>query len=244
MRIKITLQYNGAPYFGLQSQKTTQNTVIGTLQKAFSRLGIPGKLIASGRTDRGVHASGQVLHCDLPPHWPDLKKLHHSLNRQLPSSIHIRRIEQVSNDFHARYSARRRVYRYILSDKSPNPFEADFVTFTTPINIGKINEAMQHFIGTHDFVNFKKSGSDTTNFIRTIYKAFAYQYRGKIILYFEANGYLRSQIRLMVGFLLAINEEKLDIEKLIEQLNAIKKYHVKLAPENGLYLAKVKYSLK
>ena len=82
MRIKITLQYNGVPYLGLQSQTMTENTILGRLKNAFLRLGIEDKIIASGRTDKGVHASGQVLHCDLPLHWSDLEKLKRSLNHQ------------------------------------------------------------------------------------------------------------------------------------------------------------------
>jgi len=241
MRVKITLRYNGAPYFGSQSQTATEQTVLGTVQKALSRLGIDNKPIASGRTDRGVHANAQVLHCDLPGHWSDLEKLHRSLNLQLPSSIRIRRIIRTDDDFHARYSAKRRVYRYILSDKEPTPFESDFVTFTRSLDFELLSAAMTTFVGTHDFSGFKKSGSDTKNSIRTIYKAFAYRYRGKIILYFEADGYLRSQIRLMTGFLLAINDNKLDIKRLKEQLSNITCHHRTPAPPNGLYLAKIKY---
>lgn len=241
MRVKLTIAYNGAPYFGLQSQTTTDRTIIGTLQSAFKRLGIHSKLIASGRTDRGVHATAQVLHCDLPAHWSDLAKLKQSIHYHIPNSIRVKKIEPSANDFHARYSAKRRVYRYVLSEHTPNPFEADFVTFTGTIDLDLINQAMHAFIGTHDFVYFKKSGSDTTDFVRTIYKAFAYRYRGKVILYFEANGYLRSQIRLMVGFLLAVNTGKSNLEQLHEQLSAKMQHHTRLAPENGLYLAKIKY---
>lgn len=241
MRIKIILQYNGTPYFGSQSQTATEQTVMGTVQKALSRLGIDDIPKASGRTDRGVHANAQVLHCDLPSHWNDLEKLHRSLNLQLPSSIRVRRIVHTDENFHARYSAKRRVYRYILSDKEPTPFESDFVTFTRPLDFELLNAAIKTFTGTHDFSGFKKNGSDTKNSIRTIYKAFAYRYRGKIILYFEADGYLRSQIRLMAGFLLAINDDRLDIKRLKEQLSNISYHHRTPAPPNGLYLAKIKY---
>ncbi len=241
MRIKITLQYNGVPFFGSQSQKNTKQTVLGIFQSALSRLGISAKAIASGRTDRAVHASGQVVHCDLPTHWKDLKKLRRSLDLHLPETIRIRHLVQVDDDFHARYSAKRRVYRYVLSDKEPNPFENDFVTFTKKIDIEVLNSAIKTFIGTHDFTSFKKNGSDTGTNVRIIYKAFAYEYRGKTILYFEANGYLRSQIRMMVGFLLEINEGRLDVDRLKEQLLLTHLHHRTPAPPNGLYLAKVKY---
>ena len=241
MRVKLTVSYNGSTFEGSQQQPHTEQTIIGTLQRALTRLKIDSKLVASGRTDRGVHATGQVLHCDLPDYWSDLPKLRRSLAHQLPSSIHIRRIEPVADDFHARYSAKRRVYRYILSDEEPNPFEADFVTFVPSLDLERISAAMPLFVGTHDFSYFKKNGSDVTHHVRTVYKAFAYRHRGKSVLYFEANGYLRSQIRLMVGFILKISEGKLTNRELAEQLALEKCHTTRPAPHNGLYLARITY---
>ncbi len=226
---------------GSQSQNSTPNTVMGTFQRALDNLGIKDTAIASGRTDRGVHATGQLLHVSLPKFWSDLNKLKTILNYQLPASLHVRRIQKVTDNFHARYSAKSRVYRYILSAHNKNPFEARYITFVKHVNFKKIASAIKLFEGQHDFKNFMKSGSDSKSSMRTIYKAFAYQKEGKIILYFEANGYLRSQIRLMVGFLLAISEEKLDKEALINQLHCKDIYSRKLAPAEGLYLAKIKY---
>lgn len=241
MRVKITLQYNGAPYLGLQSQTKTENTVIGTLQRALLRLNINEKIVASGRTDKGVHATGQVLHCDLPQHWHNLQKLKRSLNHQLPDSIHIRRIEEAADDFHARYSAKRRVYRYILSAREPNPFEADFITFVDSVDFSALVRAIGSYVGTYDFKYFKKSGSDTENDIRTVYRAIAYRRNKNIVLTFEANGYLRSQIRMMVGFLLLVSQGKRNVGDLKAQLLCEADFKVKPAPCNGLYLAKVKY---
>ncbi len=241
MRIKLTISYNGTSFLGSQSQKSTDNTVMGALQKAFKRLGISTPLIASGRTDRGVHASRQVLHCDLPAFWSDLLKLQRTLSFQLPSSIVIRRIEYVSNDFHARYSAKRRVYRYILNDTIPNPFQAELITFVSKINFEKIAHSIRLFEGEHNFEMFKKSGSDVTHYVRHIYKASAYQHKGYTVLIFEANGYLRSQIRLMVGFLLKISEGKLSEIELLEQLACKKEHNRHLAPHQGLYLSNIIY---
>ncbi len=242
MRIKLTLAYNGAKFQGSQVQSHTEHTVMGTMYKAMMELGIESKLHASGRTDRGVHATAQVMHCDLPDHWQNTQKLMNHLNAHMPDSIRIRRIESVGDEFHARYSAKKRVYRYIIDEGQSNPFEADFITFIDgPLDLSLINEAMHHFVGTHDFTYFKKSGGGASNFIRTIYKAFAYRHQGRIILYFEANGFLRAQIRMMTGALLAINAGKLDISQLIDQIHGLQQYKFHLAPENGLYLAKIKY---
>jgi tRNA pseudouridine38-40 synthase len=241
MRVKITISYNGALFMGSQPQKNDPNTILGHFSNALKSLKIDEKPVASGRTDRGVHATGQVLHVDLPPYWSDLDKLKRSLGFQLPPSIHVKKIDTVDKNFHARYSAKKRVYRYILSDANANPFEESFVTFTKELDTVAIQDAMKLFEGTHNFEMFKKSGSEVKSYERTIYKAFAYRYKKYLILHFEANGFLRSQIRLMVGFLLAISAKEQRKEMLQEQITCKQQHHRKLAPHNGLYLAKIKY---
>lgn len=241
MRVKITLSYNGAAFHGLQVQSHTDNTVMGALYKALERLGITGKLHASGRTDRGVHASAQVMHLDLPENWNDPAKLKRVLNRQLESSIHIKKVETADPEFHARYGAKKRLYRYIISDREPNPFEADFVTFAETVDFKKIAHAIRRFEGEHDFSYFMKTGSDTPHAVRTIYRAFAYRHRGHTVLCFEANGFLRAQIRMMTGMLLGISQGRYSEENLAEQLACKQRHCTKPAPHNGLYLAKIRY---
>ena len=241
MRIKMTLAYNGANYFGSQIQKETDQTINGQIEKALGLLQIEVKVQASGRTDRGVHASRQVIHFDLPPFWTDLDKLKDSLTRILPSNIVIRRLEQADDEFHARYSAKKRAYRYIISTQKPNPFLADLVTYVDSIDERKIKEAITLFEGEHNFEQFKKSGSDTDNFVREVYKTRVYNHQGYTVLYFEANGFLRSQIRLMVGFLLEISAGKYTEEDLKAQLSLKKQFKLKPAPHQGLYLCNIKY---
>jgi tRNA pseudouridine38-40 synthase len=240
-RAKITLSYNGSAFMGSQQQPTTTNTVIGTLTIALKRLKIASVPKGSGRTDRGVHATHQVMHIDLPHFWTDLRRLKDMLNLQLPPSMRIRRIEFVTHEFHARYGARKRVYRYIFKEGISNPFEDDFVTFVPSLNREAIRDAITVFQGDHNFELFKKSGDDMEHYIRRIYRAYAYSHKGYFILVFEGNGFLRSQIRLMVGFLLRISNGKATKEQLIEQLNGIKRHSTSIAPHNGLYLTRIKY---
>ena len=236
MRVAVTLAYNGTHYHGSQIQRDISPTVFGTFEAALLRLGIDQRVVVSGRTDRGVHATGQVCHFDLPPYWSDTQKLHRVLNFMLPSSIRVLRVKKVSDTFHARYSTKKRVYRYILKDRPLSPFEADFVTYSKErLDVKILHRKMQLFLGEHDFKHFKKNGSDENTTIRTIYKAFAYKHKGYIILNFEANGFLRSQIRMMVGSLL-----KLDEAQISQKLNETN-HKVDSAPPNGLYLAKIKY---
>jgi len=242
MKIKITFSYNGASFEGSQVQLHTDNTIMGQIYKALASLNIQTKLHASGRTDAGVHAFRQTMHCEIPSFWNDVNKLHEHLQNKLPPSIKIRYLRQCNEDFHARYSAKRRAYRYILSDKQSNPFESAFSTFIKePVHLDRLRQAIKVFEGEHDFSSFKKSGSDTKTSIRSIYKTRVYTYRDKTVLYFEANGFLRSQVRLMVAFLLKINEGKLTNEQLIEQINNVKIHNKRPAPANGLYLSNIVY---
>jgi tRNA pseudouridine38-40 synthase len=236
MRCALTIAYNGTDFLGSQSQKSSSNTILGNLEKVLSKLGIVSKVVASGRTDKGVHASGQVCHIDLPEFWDDLTKLKRVLNEMLPSSIQIKAVKEVDAQFHARYSAKKRVYRYIIKKSKSNPFEDNFITFLDSVDFKSIQKNIKLYIGEHDFANFMKTGSDTKSSVRKVYKAFAYKHKNYIVLNFEANGFLRSQIRLMVGALLKLNAKELQ-----EQLECKKKYKVKPAPSNGLYLARIKY---
>jgi tRNA pseudouridine38-40 synthase len=235
------MSYNGSAFMGSQQQPTTHDTVIGTLSIALKRLKITTLPKGSGRTDRGVHATHQVMHLDLPLFWTDLRRLKDMLNLQLPSSLRILKIDCVSNDFHARYSAKKRIYRYIIKEGTSNPFEDNFISFIPNLNSEVIIDAIKLFEGTHNFELFKKSGNDMEHFIRIIYRAYAYTHKGYLILSFEGNSFLRSQIRLMVGFLLRISAGKATKEQLVEQLNGIKRHSTAIAPHNGLYLARILY---
>jgi tRNA pseudouridine38-40 synthase len=241
LRVKITLEYDGSKFQGYQIQKEIKNTISQKLQDAFYMLNIISKAVASGRTDRGVHATGQVLHIDLPDFWKDLNKLAYSLNTILHPSIRIKKIEYVSDDFHARFCAKKRVYRYIVSIKKPTVFLNPYVTFIKSLDTKSIKESIKLFEGEHDFEYFKKTGSDTKNYTREIYKADFYKYKDFYIFYFEANGFLRSQIRMMVSFLLHISDGKLSKNELKLQLEKKGIFSTSLAPPNGLYLAKIKY---
>ncbi|WP_321778198.1 tRNA pseudouridine(38-40) synthase TruA [Sulfurimonas sp.] len=236
MRCALILSYDGTHFLGSQTQKSSNNTILGNLQKVLSTLSIDSKIIASGRTDKGVHATGQVCHIDLPEFWTDIKKLKKVLNEMLPSSIKVKNIKKVEAKFHARYSAKKRVYRYIIKESKSNPFEANYVTFLDSVDFEAIQKNIKLFIGEHNFSNFKKTGSDTKSNIRVIFSASAYKHKKYIVLNFEANGFLRSQIRLMVGALL-----KLDASEIISQLNCEKNFKIRPAPCNGLYLSKIKY---
>jgi tRNA pseudouridine38-40 synthase len=238
--IKIVFAYDGSCFNGSATQPL-KNTVEDTLKDALKRLNITNDLVLSGRTDKNVHATGQVASIKIPTFWNNLDKLKDSLSSQLPNSIQIKNIKKVNDDFHARFSSTKRAYRYIISAKELTPFNQKYYHYhNRQIDETKINEAISYFIGSHNFKNFSKKGSDPKTTIREIYDIKFYKYKDLYIFKFTANSYLRSQIRMMVDFLLKISSDKLTINDLKLQLSNQKLISWTLAPANGLYLAMVK----
>ncbi|PKN14468.1 MAG: tRNA pseudouridine(38-40) synthase TruA [Deltaproteobacteria bacterium HGW-Deltaproteobacteria-24] len=240
MNVKITIAYDGFEFNGSQTQPE-KNAVEDRLIEAFSRLNVEAKIILSGRTDKGVHATGQVFNVQLPEHFNQPIQLKKLLNHQLPLSIRVLKAQKVPLDFHARFSAKKRVYRYFITQKPITPFNARYVTYVEKIDVQKIKEAIACFVGVHDFEYFHKMGSDKHHFFKEIFEAKFYAYKENYVFKFKANSYLRSQIRLMVGFLLDISSGKRTIKELQEQLAKKKRIHFKPVDGFGLYLAKVIY---
>ncbi|MGB6329944.1 MAG: tRNA pseudouridine(38-40) synthase TruA [Halarcobacter sp.] len=240
MNAKFTIVYDGTLYQGSQSQANGLS-VEDRLQKAFKSININTKIFLSGRTDRDVHATGQVFNCVLPLYWHDLSKLKDIMNKQLPSSISIKKIVKVGDDFHSRFHARKRVYRYLVSKKEVSVFSSKYISHYKEFDEELISKAIKSFIGVHDFEYFHKTGSDKENTVREVYEAKFYKYKDIYVFKFTANSYLRSQIRLMVGSLLKVGEKKLSIEDLKAQLKKEKRVFKLPASPYGLYLAKVFY---
>ena len=240
MNLKFVITYDGSCYQGSQKQPNGL-TVEDKLLKAFKKINIETNIVLSGRTDKEVHATGQVFNCLVPDYWIDFFKLKEVLNKNLPSSIKISNISKVADDFHSRFHAKKRVYRYIITSKPTNPFNDKFITYVQNIDEKLIKLAIKEFIGIYDFKYFHKTGSDKDITIREVFDAVFYKYKDIYVFKFTANSYLRSQIRLMVGFLLAINDNKQSIENLKKQLKLEGHFFKLPAKANGLYLAKIKY---
>lgn len=240
MNLKFVISYDGSLFQGSQKQPNGL-TVEDKLLKAFKKINIETNIVLSGRTDKEVHATGQVFNCLIPDYWEDFFKLKEILNKNLPSSIKVLKISKVKDDFHSRFHAKKRVYRYLITTKHTTPFNDKFITHVKNINEELLQKAIKEFIGVYDFKYFHKTGSDKELTKREIFDTKFYKYKDIYVFKFTANSYLRSQIRLMVGFLLAINDNKQSIENLKEQLT-LQKHHFKTpAVANGLYLAKIKY---
>ena len=240
MRVKAVIAYDGSAYAGFQRQTHTSNTVTSAIETALKALKIDSKITGSGRTDAGVHATGQVIHFDIPLYWGDLQKLQLNLNRKL-HDIRIKHITAVSDEFHARFSAKKRLYRYIFKTSQPSVFEQKYISYYQDFDEIRLKEALKYFEGRHDFVFFHKTGSDIKTTIREIYKTNYKQIGNYHIIYFLANGFLRSQVRMMVDFVMLYAQGKLQHIQLEEQLSGQTKHSSKLAPGEGLYLARIFY---
>jgi len=239
-RVKAVIAYDGSSYYGFQKQKSTKQTITHDIEQALASLQIHSSIVGSGRTDAGVHATGQVIHFDIPEYWDDLEKLKLNLNRKL-TSIRFKHITFVSSDFHARFHAKKRIYRYMFKTKQPSLFEQKFISHYAPFNTQLLTEALRIFEGKHDFDFFRKTGTDTHSSIREVYKAEYIQQGEYHIIYFQANSFLRSQVRMMVDAAMQHAQSKINLIQLQEQLHCQVKYTSKLAPPEGLYLAKILY---
>jgi len=240
MNVKITFSYDGSKYNGSQKQPK-KNTVANEILDVLQSIGINSKLIISGRTDKNVHAINQVANFIVPTFWTDLDKLHTIFNRQLPKSIQVHSAIRVDDDFHSRFSAKKRIYRYIISTNILSVFHSDYVASTDTIDIVAVNNAIKYFIGIHDFEYYSRKGSDPVNTTREITEARFYKYKDYYIFKFKGNSFLRSQIRMMVQMLLKISSKKLTIDNLKNQLLKKERELITLAPPNGLYLSKIIY---
>jgi tRNA pseudouridine38-40 synthase len=242
--IKMVLQYDGTRYHGWQRQEGTP-TIQGILEERIqSIIGEPVTLIASGRTDAGVHALHQVCHFFIHSNLhPD--SLRRGLNSLIPSDIRVEKAEYASPDFHARYSVRSKTYEYrILNRPEPDLF-LRFYTWHVPfrLDLVKMKQCISLLRGKHDFSSFKASGSRNMNPVREMILAELQVSEQDLLRFvFEADGFLRHMVRNMVGTAVDVGQGRITVEAFEDifrsrdrQMAGIK------APPQGLFLAMVKY---
>lgn len=239
-RYKAVISYDGSAFYGFALQKH-KPSVLGALQDGLSRVGIRGEILGASRTDRGVHSTGQVISFKTH-HFQDSKQLQNLLNVKLYPHIAVRNLTRVSEDFHPRFHALWRSYRFLLISTMPSPFYAAYMSYEKIGDRALFQSALSLFKGRHNFALFKKNGSFTKDSIRDIFRIFTYQHKGLDIVYIQGNGFLRSQVRLMVGAALSVSRGELSLENLQEQIEAKKRYYKFPISPNGLYLCGVGYS--
>jgi tRNA pseudouridine38-40 synthase len=243
MRYLIKFSYDGSAYSGFQKQKGL-DTIEERMEEALTKINnnVRTTITATGRTDKGVHALCQYGHADVNVNITE-KKLKRALNSNLPNDIHVIETKEVCDDFHARYNVKEKEYKYIINTGEYNPLERKYVfQYNYKLNISAMKEAIKYFLGTHDFRAFVTDNKEKANCIRTITKVSIEEVNDKITISFVGNGFLRYQVRNMVGILIKVGENKIkpsDIKDIIESKDRTKAG--KTAPSEGLYLVNVKY---
>lgn len=239
---KAVISYDGSVFFGFASQKSNVN-VTDYLKNALARVGITTDILGASRTDKGVHATRQVI-CFGSSYIHTYKKafLISLLNEKLHPHIMIRSLHRVGKSFHPRFDAKWRAYRFLLTSELPSPFMSAYVTRAKIGDKRLFESALNIFKGEHNFSLFKKNGSYTKNHIRTIFDIKYYQYRNIDVVYMRGDGFLRSQVRLMVGAALSVSNGNMSLQDLQEQLLTHKRYYSYPLSPNGLYLCGVGYS--
>lgn len=240
MKLKLIFSYDGSKFQGSQTQPH-ENGVEDELARALAHVGIFERVTSSSRTDKGVHANNQVAHVKAGEHFSDFTRLTQLINRHAHPHIHVKFIYPVSQDFHARYDARARSYRYVIDHGEFNVFGANYRVFLPKFDITRANELLQIFVGKHDFSSFMKVGSDTKSPVREIYRAFCYRAGDRTIIVFKANGFLRAQVRLMVAAVLKGLKFQNGDELVRAQLENRAIFTRIPAPAQGLYLNRVFY---
>lgn len=241
MRYLLDLQFRGTNYHGWQIQPNA-NTVQAELEKALSTfLQAKTELVGAGRTDTGVHAKQMVAHFDtMEP--IEVTTLIHRLNSMLPRDISVRKAKQVKADFHARFDAISRSYRYKIT-KVKDPFLQDMAYyFKHELDLQAMNEAAKLLLGEHDFSCFSKTHTQTFTNNCTLTQA-VWKQEGHL-LHFDvtANRFLRNMVRAMVGTLIEVGEGRRSSESMLDLLASKNRSDAGVSvPAHGLYLTHVVY---
>jgi tRNA pseudouridine38-40 synthase len=255
-RLKFMLAYDGTPFAGWQSQ-SHRNTIQDHVERAFEHvLGRQVRVHGAGRTDAGVHALAQCAHADLANDRLSTARWIEALNALLPPAIRVLRCQYVSNDFHARLSARGKLYRYRiwLAPVLP-PFEYRRAWhIARSIDLKILKQAVRQFIGTHDFAGFaanrgksagrtgSSGGEQEKNTVRTIYSARIRQEGPCVTIEVDGDGFLYKMVRLIAGSVVKCALGKMRIEDVIARLHSGQVGPARFAaPADGLYLVRVRY---
>ena len=241
--IKLTIEYDGKDFNGWQKQPNKLN-IQGTIEQAIKCVtGEDVELNASGRTDAGVHALGQVANFKTNSKIP-IEKFAIAINSRLKKSIVIKKAEEVDERFHSRLNCKKKTYRYIINNSEEG--SAIYRNLETHIpqklDISKMEQAIKYFEGEHDFKAFKASGTSSKSSVRTIYEAKIYQKGEKIFIELTGNGFLYNMVRIIVGTLVDVGMGKIKPEDIPQIINEGKRENAgKTLPPNGLYLLNVMY---
>jgi len=242
--IKLTIEYDGKDFNGWQKQPNKLN-IQGTIEKAIQEItGEEIELNASGRTDSGVHALGQVANFKTNSKL-ELDKFPIAINSKIKKSIIIKSAEEVDAKFHSRLTGKKKTYRYIINNSKYGTAIYRNLETHIPIklDVENMKKAIKYFEGEHDFKAFKASGTSSKSSIRTIYKAEIIEKENeRIYIELTGNGFLYNMVRIIAGTLVEVGLGKILPEEIPNIIKSEKREKAgKTLPPQGLYLVKVEY---
>lgn len=241
--IKLIIEYDGKSFNGWQKQPNKLN-IQGEIEKAIGEItGEEIDLIASGRTDGGVHSLGQTANFKTNSNIP-IEKIPIAINSKLKKSIVIKSAEEVEERFHSRYSVKSKKYRYTINNSQYGSAIYRDMEYHFPfyLDVNKMQEASKYFEGEHDFKAFKASGTSSKSSVRTIYKTNIIEDGERIKIELTGNGFLYNMVRIISGTLVDVGLGKIkpeEITSIIESKDRTKAG--KTLPPYALYLLKVEY---
>jgi tRNA pseudouridine38-40 synthase len=243
MKYLITFSYDGSKYYGYQKQPS-KKTIQKEIEDVLFQLNSNKEVIisASGRTDSGVHALNQKAHFVLDNNF-EPEKLKYTMNKMLSSSIYIKKVEHVNNDFHARFNVKRKKYTYKINTGEYNPLEYDYILqYNKPLNIEDMKKAIKFFEGKHNFKSFTKIDEEKESYEREIFETSVDIKENIISITFVGSGFMRYMVRNMVGLLVEIGSSKRNYDCVMDILKKEdrKESGITIAA-NGLYLEDVYY---
>lgn len=242
--IKLIIEYDGKDFNGWQKQPNKLN-IQGEIEKAIEKItGDKVELIASGRTDAGVHALGQVANFKTDSKIA-IEKIPIAINSNLKKSILIKSAEEVDDRFHSRLTCKRKTYRYIINNSSMGTAIYRNLETNIPVKLNVLNmrKAIKFFEGEHDFKAFRASGTSNKSSIRKIYKAeIIEKENNRIYIELTGNGFLYNMVRIISGTLVDVGLGKISPEYVVEIINSKDRCKAgKTLQPQGLYLVKVEY---
>ena len=241
--IKLTIEYDGKDFGGWQKQQSKLN-IQGEIERAIENItGEKTDLIASGRTDAGVHALGQVANFKTNSNM-SIDKIPIAINSQVKNSIRIKKAEEVDENFHSRFNCKRKTYRYVIDNSQYGSAIYRNISYHMPIklDVENMKKAIKYFEGEHDFKSFKSSGTSSKSSMRIIYKANIITEGENIAIDLTGNGFLYNMVRIIAGTLVDVGLGKIkpdDIPTIIEAKDRTKAG--KTLPPQGLMLLNVEY---
>ena len=244
-RYKITIEYDGTGLVGWQRQPNGPSVQAAIENAACEIIGRihPVPIQGAGRTDAGVHATGQVAHLDLPKKLTT-EKLPLALNAYLPPNIRVIKAEIVADDFHARFDASRRAYEYRINNRriSSAITRGQMWNVHKPLDCGAMQRAANMLVGRHDFTSFRAAQCQATSPVRTIDMLKVEKIDEIITIYVEAQSFLHNQVRNITGTLAEVGRGRMTPEAVKQALDAkLRKVAGPCAPPQGLYLVRVDY---